>query len=450
MPAILSRSLAHIGAYAEDVMIGFVNVAWDGGKHAFILDTCVHRHNQRQGVATGLGAVLAALPAVGLTALLVWLLTAFCFRYSSLAALVAASAAARIIPRPPEAWTFSMNTPRRVASRTAPATVLGMSWNLRSRKTWPRRSRISRMSGGPQAVNSSIPTLNRVTRGRSAATSARMLGQRGGVAGRSRPDAAGLAGMEADVEVTAEPESTYQLYGQEAKKPGTFAHAALLARRMVERGVRFVQCWSGAGQPWDNHDGLEAQHKKLAGEWDRPIAAFLDDLKARGLFGETLVLWGGEFGRTPVLNGGGGKDHWPYGSALLVGSGVAVGAGVAVGPPTRHICVPSQPAAVKQGVKWHDGQDFSADDVVFNWEYARSPTVAAVSSGSYRDVNVVKVDDHTVRVEFQRPTPFWADAFVGSRGSWRRSPIHLFAVCTISCRRLLLEPAVQRRPRARS
>ncbi|HGM5601736.1 TPA: GNAT family N-acetyltransferase [Serratia marcescens] len=54
MPAILSRSLAHIGAYAEDVMIGFVNVAWDGGKHAFILDTCVHRHYQRQGVATGL------------------------------------------------------------------------------------------------------------------------------------------------------------------------------------------------------------------------------------------------------------------------------------------------------------------------------------------------------------------------------------------------------------
>lgn len=79
---------------------------------------------------------------------------------------------------------------------------------------------------------------------------------------------------------------------------------------------------------------------------------------------------------------------------------------------------------LKRGVKWHDGQDFSADDVVFNWEYARSPTVAAVSSGSYRDVNVVKVDDHTVRVEFQRPTPFWADAFVGSRGML--IPKHLF------------------------
>lgn len=79
---------------------------------------------------------------------------------------------------------------------------------------------------------------------------------------------------------------------------------------------------------------------------------------------------------------------------------------------------------LKRGVKWHDGQDFSADDVVFNWEYARSPAVAAVTAGSYRDVNVVKVDDHTVRVEFAQPTPFWADAFVAATG--QMIPKHLF------------------------
>lgn len=79
---------------------------------------------------------------------------------------------------------------------------------------------------------------------------------------------------------------------------------------------------------------------------------------------------------------------------------------------------------LKRGVKWHDGQEFSADDVVFNWEYSRNPAVAAVTSGSYRDVNAVKVDDHTVRVEFDQPTPFWADAFVAATG--QMIPKHLF------------------------
>ncbi len=79
---------------------------------------------------------------------------------------------------------------------------------------------------------------------------------------------------------------------------------------------------------------------------------------------------------------------------------------------------------LKRNVKWHDGEQFSADDVMFNYEYAKNPQIATTSSGSYRDVNVVKVDDFTVRVEFERPSPFWADAFVGSVGMM--IPKHLY------------------------
>ena len=71
---------------------------------------------------------------------------------------------------------------------------------------------------------------------------------------------------------------------------------------------------------------------------------------------------------------------------------------------------------LKQGVRWHDGEPFTADDCVFTWEYAKDPATAATTIGSYKDVNVAKVDDYTVRVEFAQPTPFWAVAFVGPLG----------------------------------
>lgn len=105
----------------------------------------------------------------------------------------------------------------------------------------------------------------------------------------------------------------------------------LLARRLIERGVRVVQAYHGDVQPWDSHDALADNHRRLAGECDRPIAALLTDLKQRGLFEETLVICGGEFGRTPaveLVNGkpGGGRDHNHWGfSVWLAGGGVKGG-----------------------------------------------------------------------------------------------------------------------------
>jgi uncharacterized protein (DUF1501 family) len=105
----------------------------------------------------------------------------------------------------------------------------------------------------------------------------------------------------------------------------------LMARRLIERGVRMVQLWHGAGQPWDNHAKLEENHRKLAAEIDQPIAALLGDLKARGLLEETLVIWGGEFGRTPTVELSGnkatlGRDHNHYGFTVwMAGGGVRGG-----------------------------------------------------------------------------------------------------------------------------
>ncbi|TWU24268.1 hypothetical protein Pla52o_21940 [Novipirellula galeiformis] len=116
---------------------------------------------------------------------------------------------------------------------------------------------------------------------------------------------------------------------------GDFARQSLIARRLVERGVRYVQLYTGAGQPWDNHDDLADGHRRLAKQVDQPIAALLSDLKRLGLLDETLVLWGGEFGRTPVVempkkgtNAGkmNGRDHNHHGFTVwMAGGGVKGG-----------------------------------------------------------------------------------------------------------------------------
>ena len=123
-----------------------------------------------------------------------------------------------------------------------------------------------------------------------------------------------------------EPKHIREAYGD-----GIHGRQLLLARRLVERGVRFVQVFHGDVQPWDSHNDLEKAHRQLANECDGPIAALLTDLKQRGLFEETLILCGGEFGRTPaveLVNGkpGGGRDHNHWGfSVWLAGAGVKGG-----------------------------------------------------------------------------------------------------------------------------
>jgi hypothetical protein len=128
-------------------------------------------------------------------------------------------------------------------------------------------------------------------------------------------------------DLSRESAATHAMYGG-----GVHARQTLIARRLLERGVRYVQLWHGAGQPWDNHDNIEGNHRNLAGQIDRPIAALLMDLKQRGMFDDTLVVWGGEFGRTPSVELGGdgkskfGRDHNHYGfSVWLAGGGIRGG-----------------------------------------------------------------------------------------------------------------------------
>ncbi len=139
-------------------------------------------------------------------------------------------------------------------------------------------------------------------------------------------------------DISGEPESIRELYGLAGPSANakvntnggfsraTFARNCILARRLVERGVRVVQVYCGNLQPWDTHDKNAEGHQALAAAVDQPIAALLADLKQRGLLDDTLVIWGGEFGRTPTTEGGSGRDHNHYGFSMwLAGGGVKGG-----------------------------------------------------------------------------------------------------------------------------
>jgi hypothetical protein len=138
------------------------------------------------------------------------------------------------------------------------------------------------------------------------------------------------------VDVSGESAATRRLYGLDHQTTAEFGLRCLLARRMVERGVRFVQLYCGDTNGWDGHSKLEENHTRLCAQSDRPIAGLLKDLKSRGLFDTTLLVWGGEFGRMPMSEGADGRDHNPHGfSTWLAGAGVkggqAIGATDAVG-----------------------------------------------------------------------------------------------------------------------
>lgn len=124
-------------------------------------------------------------------------------------------------------------------------------------------------------------------------------------------------------DISREPAHILKMYGE-----GIHARQTLVARRLIERGVRVVQLWHGAGQPWDSHDKIEEAHKNLAGQCDQAMGALIVDLKQRGLLDETLILWGGEFGRTPTaeLPSANGRDHNHYGFTVwMAGGGIKGG-----------------------------------------------------------------------------------------------------------------------------
>jgi len=130
--------------------------------------------------------------------------------------------------------------------------------------------------------------------------------------------------------VASETKETLLAYGleDEFKNTQTFGRSCLIARRLVERGVRFIEltCPGGNGDRWDQHGGLVDGHSKNAKSVDKPIAALLTDLKQRGLFESTLVIWSGEFGRTPFAQGANGRDHNPFGFSIwMAGGGVKGG-----------------------------------------------------------------------------------------------------------------------------
>ena len=128
------------------------------------------------------------------------------------------------------------------------------------------------------------------------------------------------------VALEQESEATKKLYGMDNPATAKYGTMCLMARRLVERKVRFIQLYSGSGSGWDAHNNIEGNHSKMCAGTDKPIAGLLADLKSRGLLETTLVVWGGEFGRTPFNEKGDGRDHNPWGFTIwMAGAGIRGG-----------------------------------------------------------------------------------------------------------------------------
>ena len=127
------------------------------------------------------------------------------------------------------------------------------------------------------------------------------------------------------VDLSRESNAMRKLYALDRRETAEFGTRCLLARRMLESGVRFVQLYSGDTNGWDAHKGILRNHSAWSLRTDRPIAGLFDDLKARGLWEDTLIIWGGEFGRMPMSEQGTGRDHNPWGYSIVLAGGAVKG-----------------------------------------------------------------------------------------------------------------------------
>jgi hypothetical protein len=181
------------------------------------------------------------------------------------------------------------------------------------------------------------------------------------------------------VDLSQESDATKKLYGMGNEVTDKYGTNCLLARRLVERGVRFVEVYSGSGSGWDAHNALDKNHERRCQETDVPIAGLLTDLKARGLLDSTLVVWGGEFGRTPFNEKGDGRDHNPWGFTMWMAGGGIKG-GTIIGRTDeiglRHVERPVHVHDVHATILWCLGLDHVKVTYLHNGRSER-PTIVS-------------------------------------------------------------------------